>query len=652
MSQRKTPTDAVLTELLSKCRRRCCMCYSLDRDARQKNGQVAHIDRDSSNSAIENLAYLCLDHHNAYDSRMSQSKNYTPGELFSYKSELEHYISAEWNKPVLSNEITVDIFSGKYSHSIDNASADIEIKYVGGNILQIEGMAFYGTNREGGPNMGNLDCVAEIVGTKAIFRDKFYDDEYVFEITFLGSKISVSDNYIMGYYGNGVCFSGEYFKVTQSETVEKETQTAIEVMNVAVYGCFTVKGDRKIVTDSVSEEINSIVQVSINNTNSKIYSYKNAILLHYAQISEEFFSALDYEKLNQQIKLKVHDLGHIASIHFFNNEVEHKLHVVVNYNENVLNYSEPSESAQSLGNLILNSNSLTRSELVNICLNLFYLVYSQVHLDIMLEEKDYKNLHYTLDGCQKLAMEIKSTSVHLEADKKLQIEEFLNFWLSHCERYRAITLAIEKEYQGAVSSIIKAISYNPFYPYKNYESLKADYNKRYAVDLVPELNNYKELFPEIDVTAEENLAIAEELWQQIEFKEVSYNYMILKDIMCETQNDKALIAFIEQELTKLDDNSPFILVTKSEIVRFLKKGWRRVNKIYYSRMDETIGYLKKAAELDPDFPVLYTKIGSLLIMKGAHSFLFGAKSSWEGAQMYNKGSHFLAQLGFRMRPKS
>lgn len=648
-------SDAVTTDLLNKCRRRCCMCYSLDRDNRQKNGRIVYLDSNTKNDSIDNLAYLCLDHHNAFESRMSQSKNYTSGELFSYKTELERYIFTEWNKPILSSEIEVDVFSGKYSHSRDNASADIEIKYIGGNILQIQGMALWGTNSDGGPNIGILDCVAELKGTKAIFRDKYHDDEYVLELTFLGSKISVTDNYIMGYYGNGVSFNGEYNKEISNEESKLEKETVKnQVMNVAVYGCFTQKENKKIIIDSTCDEINLLIQNSINSATTKIYSYKKDILLYYSEIPENFLSTANYEYLNTTVKQKIYDVGHIASVHFFNNEKENKLHAIVNYNEHVLNYSGPSETVQRLSNLILGSKDGTKRELIAICLNLFYLVYSQVHLDMILEEKDYKNLHYTLDGCQKLAFEIKSLSEQLDASIKRQIDEFLNFWLSHCERYRAISLAREKEYYGAVSSIIRAITFNPFYPYQNYESLKADYSKRYAIELVQELNKNQTLFPEIDVTAEENLAIANELRQQIEIKEVSYNHMILKDIIQETQNDKAMIAFIEQELTKLDDNSPFILVTKSEIVRFLKKGWRwrRVNKMYYARMDETIGYLKKAAELDPDFPVLYTKIGVLLIMKGAHSWFSGAKTAWEGAQMYNKGSHFLVQLGFRMRPKS
>jgi hypothetical protein len=53
-----------------------------------KTGQIAHLDRDRSNSTADNLAFLCLVHHDHYDSRTSQSKNLTVGEVKAYRTEL------------------------------------------------------------------------------------------------------------------------------------------------------------------------------------------------------------------------------------------------------------------------------------------------------------------------------------------------------------------------------------------------------------------------------------------------------------------------------------------------------------------------------------------------------------------------------------
>ncbi len=80
--------DKVLTELLVRCERKCCMCFMFEKDLSEKDGQVAHIDRNPENNTISNLAFLCLRHHNKYDGRPSQAKRYKPSELLMWRSKL------------------------------------------------------------------------------------------------------------------------------------------------------------------------------------------------------------------------------------------------------------------------------------------------------------------------------------------------------------------------------------------------------------------------------------------------------------------------------------------------------------------------------------------------------------------------------------
>ena len=85
---RKIVPKAVETEVLVASRRRCCLCFGLKSDLGEKRGQLAHLDHDRDNNTEGNLAYLCLEHHDRYDSRTSQSKNYTIGEVKRYRKEL------------------------------------------------------------------------------------------------------------------------------------------------------------------------------------------------------------------------------------------------------------------------------------------------------------------------------------------------------------------------------------------------------------------------------------------------------------------------------------------------------------------------------------------------------------------------------------
>ncbi len=97
MSYRKKAPEHIESEVLTKSGRRCCLCYGLNGDSSVKDGQIAHIDQDPQNSHIDNLVYLCIPHHDKYDSTTSQSKGITAHEVRSYRdalvSALPHFLN-------------------------------------------------------------------------------------------------------------------------------------------------------------------------------------------------------------------------------------------------------------------------------------------------------------------------------------------------------------------------------------------------------------------------------------------------------------------------------------------------------------------------------------------------------------------------------
>lgn len=84
MTRRGIPKD-VETRLLTASRRRCCLCYYLLGQREPSRGQIAHLNQDASDHRFENLVWLCLNHHDEFDSRTSQSKGITPGEIRLYR---------------------------------------------------------------------------------------------------------------------------------------------------------------------------------------------------------------------------------------------------------------------------------------------------------------------------------------------------------------------------------------------------------------------------------------------------------------------------------------------------------------------------------------------------------------------------------------
>lgn len=64
------------------------MCYGLKGTLDVADGQIAHLDQNRGNAAIENLAYLCLQCHKIYDSTSNRTLAFTAGEISLYRKKL------------------------------------------------------------------------------------------------------------------------------------------------------------------------------------------------------------------------------------------------------------------------------------------------------------------------------------------------------------------------------------------------------------------------------------------------------------------------------------------------------------------------------------------------------------------------------------
>ncbi|MBI5414390.1 hypothetical protein HZA38_02650 [Candidatus Peregrinibacteria bacterium] len=87
-TKRKKIPKATESKILIDCKRRCCLCFGLEKDLGTKKGQIAHIDKNNRNNDQKNLVFLCLNHHNEYDGKTSQSKNITENEIRDYRKSL------------------------------------------------------------------------------------------------------------------------------------------------------------------------------------------------------------------------------------------------------------------------------------------------------------------------------------------------------------------------------------------------------------------------------------------------------------------------------------------------------------------------------------------------------------------------------------
>jgi hypothetical protein len=94
MTTRTPIPEEIQHRIFDRSRRRCAFCTHFNSDWQQKEGQLAHLDRDPANCAEDNLAFLCLSHHDDYDTKRRQTKSLTVREAKTARDRLYAFIEA------------------------------------------------------------------------------------------------------------------------------------------------------------------------------------------------------------------------------------------------------------------------------------------------------------------------------------------------------------------------------------------------------------------------------------------------------------------------------------------------------------------------------------------------------------------------------
>ena len=200
------------TEVLLRSRRRCAICFGLERDDSVKSGQIAHLDRNRSNNKIENLVFLCLDHHDQYDSRPSQSKGFRKAEVQCYRAELEEALRASRSAPIKlqNDDPSMKEWEGVYRWEDGNASAELQIVRSAPERYLISGLALWGIQTSEAPHDGILDADAILIGDCLVLKEQGYE----LSIALTDSGLNVTQKpHAADLFGMNVTFEGQYHRV-------------------------------------------------------------------------------------------------------------------------------------------------------------------------------------------------------------------------------------------------------------------------------------------------------------------------------------------------------------------------------------------------------------------------------------------------------
>lgn len=217
---RRATSKATETAVLLKSRRRCCICFGLNRDLALKSGQLAHLNQKHDDNRDENLAYLCLEHHDEYDSITRQRKGLTEQEVRAFRNELYERLAEYLNLPVHFGELTIPardpnagvwIRTGSGSDTAELSLTPIADSMEGNPRYAVTGLALWGALREFGPNIGSLAFLGTLRDGLIEKRSRRGGSEaHVLRLLFVDGRLSVEEENELGAYGMNVSFRGEY----------------------------------------------------------------------------------------------------------------------------------------------------------------------------------------------------------------------------------------------------------------------------------------------------------------------------------------------------------------------------------------------------------------------------------------------------------
>jgi len=212
MYRKAIPLD-IENEVLLLCRRRCCICSGLNRSLEIVQGQIAHLDHDAANNALDNLSYLCLPHHDQYDSRTSQSKGLKESEVRHFREELHRMVGTFLASPVRMGTVKVQMHvEGRYLRDSTGQKecAELQVKLIATDRIKLTGLSQFLSAGRSVPSLGFLDFETELRdGRKAFYENKDHG-YYRLLMTFEQGLLFLEEYNSSGMFGINVTFGGMY----------------------------------------------------------------------------------------------------------------------------------------------------------------------------------------------------------------------------------------------------------------------------------------------------------------------------------------------------------------------------------------------------------------------------------------------------------
>lgn len=412
--------------------------------------------------------------------------------------------------------------------------------------------------------------------------------------------------------------------------------------SLVIYGCYSTKEKEYLFLDLDAELINDRLRKECENLSKDLFIHKSKVLpINFHEFPKFIPVVLGYKGTVKLFESFIAKRKHISSLYYIRDITDQKIITTLNCDQSFFFHAEIIQILSSLQDKISNEK-IDIKEIAVINLKLFILVFGQSFINYFAKSKDYQSLNQMIDDSEKLLFAVKTQMGNNGINDIQEFKSFFNFWTSYLYRLKGVLLLEQNELNGAIKYIISSVKSNPYFPYYSYQTFKSNFAKRYGLEISYSI---EEQYKNQDIKDEINFSLLRQsIKDSIQSPEIEFNSKYIIEII-KRDTKQTSLKYLENEINTLDEKDPAILLFKSDILKYLPDGSEKVNEIYYGRIEKTINLLNEILKIDNNFPIIKSKIGSLMITKAFHD---NDEQEIENAmKVWTEGMHFLTELGIK-----
>lgn len=386
-----------------------------------------------------------------------------------------------------------------------------------------------------------------------------------------------------------------------------------------IAGCFSITKAGNIQIDSDSEFFNELLREKSKLYTSDHISFNSKLLgLGILKIPKFIPLAFGLKGLEKIVSWNLKHARYIAIFYCIRNVGNQNLNFIVKANLKSFNYTYQFEEAQRFFSDLSNDTYLSMSTVVE-CSVMFYTFLSgQSILDMLLDSKNNSLVKTVLQNSEHLLEKIFTIlqpSIKPEFTDRFIILK--RIWKGSLERYKGINFSMLNQPRDAIVHLLKSLKINPYFPFRDYNEFKTEYPKEYAMEVAYNMLDMKDK-NEIEIDRNK---LEEDYFKLVNMREIRIPPTInfITELIIQNDNKK-FSDYVEQQFDSNFNKNEYdavILMHKYDIFKYLQKGKDKINHLYIERIPECKHYLQTAISIDSDFPLLYNKLGAILLSEAS-----------------------------------